>query len=456
MKRYFNLVNVIALLMGGLMFIWPIKYTIAARNSTSALILILALVWWRTQGKPLSPILKTKPVMVATGCLAALTCWFMFQAIFIVPEADWVWGELRSQWFKDMVYWGLGLVLGAGCLKQQQSGNRVWLLAVLSGLLAIVLWNVVVCFWLWASTGQMPTWHYVTGARMTDSYVNNMLLAFLVGDLLARGRNTRFLPWSYMLSSLFVVLCLFNTAFIGARNGWIGLGMLVFSVIVVHYINGWRRVGKKALMFLPVLLALLVAGAWISWKSDSRWNSLKETLPIAWDIDTHKAWMNHDKYAFPVLPNGAMADESNYERPAWIHAGLRLVANRPLGAGFSRHAFGHELVRLYPENDPVPGMHAHSSMIDLAVGGGVPGVILWIGFIGVLVWFGGAAFFRHGSGAGLVLLFLTAGFFGRSVLDSNMRDHAMEQFIFIVAFLLPMVCADLREDNTAISTDTGA
>ena len=215
--------------------------------------------------------------------------------------------------------------------------------------------------------------------------------------------------------------------------------MLTFSGVIVHYINGWKKVGKKALIFLPVLLVLLVAGAWTSWKTDPRWNSLKETLPIAWDIDTNKAWLNAEKYPYPTLPNGQVADASNYERPAWIHAGLRLIANRPLGAGFSRHAFGHELARVYPESEPGTGGHSHSGMIDFAVAAGIPGVVLWMGFILTLITFGGIAYFRYGAAAGLVLVFLTSGFFGRSLLDSSMRDHMLEQFLFVAAFLLPTI-----------------
>lgn len=434
--------NVIALLLTSLIFVWPVEHTIALRYALGGLLLIGTTCWWwpKTWRQSLFGALQARPTGIACLLLGMLTLWFVTQAVFIAPEAHWVWQELRGQWVKDLLFWGLGLALGAGVVlhKDAQQGQR-WLLAVLIGLAGIVLWNVFACLWLWFSTGQLPLMHSVTGARATDSYVNNMLLAFLVGDLLARDRAQKFLPWDRAVSIVLIVFCVINTAFIGARNGWIGLGMLAFSGVVVHYINGWQRVGKKALIFLPVLLALLVAGAWTSWKTDPRWNSLKETLPVAWDIDTNKAWLNADKYAYPLLPSGQVADASNYERPAWIHAGLRLVADRPLGAGFSRHAFGHEVARLYPESEPSPGMHSHSGMIDFAVGAGVPGVILWLGFVITLIGFGGVAYFRYGAAAGLVLVFLTSGFFGRSLLDSSMRDHMLEQFLFVAGFLLPNI-----------------
>lgn len=431
--------KLIMLLVAALIFVWPIEHTIALRYALGGVLLLSTVCWFWPKRLDLVPKLQSRPVSLACLFLGALTLWFVVQGLWIAPEAHWVWQELKGQWIKDLLFWGLGLALGAGCLSQNAAVGRQWLFALMAGLSGIVLWNVFACLWLWGSTGHMPLMHSVTGARATDSYVNNMLLAFLVGDLLARDHAQKFLPWSRALSITLVVFCVVNTAFIGARNGWIGLGMLAFSGVVVHYINGWQKVGKKALIFLPVLLGLLVAGAWTSWKTDPRWNSLKETLPVAWDIDTHKAWLNNDKYPYPILPNGQQADASNYERPAWIHAGLRLVADRPLGAGFSRHAFGHEVARLYPESEPSPGMHSHSGMIDFAVGAGIPGVLLWLGFVLTLIGFGGVAYFRYGAAAGLVLVFLTSGFFGRSLLDSAMRDHMLEEFLFVSAFLLPTI-----------------
>ena len=431
--------KLIMLLVAALIFVWPIEHTIALRYALGGVLLLSTVCWFWPKRLDLVPKLQVRPVSLASLFLGALTLWFVVQGLWIAPEAHWVWQELKGQWIKDLLFWCLGLALGAGCLSQNAAVGRQWLFALMAGLSGIVLWNVFACLGLWLTTGHMPLMHSVTGARATDSYVNNMLLAFLVGDLLARDRQTQLLPWRREVSLLLIVFCVVNTAFIGARNGWIGLGMLAFSGVVVHYINGWQKVGKKALIFLPVLLGLLVAGAWTSWKTDPRWNSLKETLPVAWDIDTHKAWLNTDKYPYPILPNGQQADASNYERPAWIHAGLRLVADRPLGAGFSRHAFGHEVARLYPESEPSPGMHSHSGMIDFAVGAGIPGVLLWLGFVLTLIGFGGVAYFRYGAAAGLVLVFLTSGFFGRSLLDSAMRDHMLEGFLFVSAFLLPTI-----------------
>lgn len=447
--------SAIALLIAGLMMVWPVMHTIALRYGIAGLLCLSTLVWWHLNRQAVKPLLSQKPIVLASSLLAVLSVWFVIQALWIASDSHWVWAELRGQWLKDIAFWILGLVLGAGALCQRQSHKNQWLVALLVGLISIVLLTAAEGCWVWVSTGTMPTFfNGITGSRTMVSFVTNMLLAFLVGDLLARDAVAQFLPWKKVVTVGLIIICLICSVFIATRHGWIGIAMLTVSGLAIHYIKGWHRVSKKALLLLPILIVLLSVGGWFSWKNDPRWNTLKQTLPIAWDIDTHKAWLNHEKYPFPQLPNGQVVDPSNYERPAWIHAGLRIIAERPLGSGFSRHAFGHELARLYPENDPGSGKHAHSSMIDLAIGGGLPAVALWLAFVGSLVGYGAVAFFRHGSGAGLVLAFLTSGFFGRSLLDSVMRDHSMEQFLFIIAFLLPMVSWDLR-NKKSISNQNG-
>lgn len=430
-------INVIAVLIAGLMFVWPIMHTIGLRYSLAGLLFIATALWFQSNKPLLTQALKSRSIVLTTGALVVLTIWFAFQGFWFSTEAGWIWKEFRSQWVKDILFWLLGLILGAGVIVRDEKTNRYWLMAMILGLAGLVVLSAMLVTWVWATTGAIPKMYDgLTGSRTMTSFVTNMLLAFLVGDFLARARGVTFLPWRVGITIALIVLCLFNTLLSGTRHGWVGVIMLSVSGVMIHYINGWRHLTKKAVLFLPGLLAVLMLGGWFSWKVDPRWGTLKETLPIAWDIDSNKAWINSDLYPLPKLSTGESVNDSNYQRPAWIHAGVRMVLENPLGVGYGRHAFGHELVRRYPESNPPAGLHAHSGMIDLAVGGGLPAVMIWTLFVLMLVWLGGSAYFKNGSGAGLVLLFLTTGFFGRSLIDSNMRDHSFEQFMFIAGFLL--------------------
>ena len=139
------------------------------------------------------------------------------------------------------------------------------------------------------------------------------------------------------------------------------------------------------------------------------------------------------------MNNGVAVDASAYTRVAFIHAGLRLIGERPLGVGYGRNAFVHAL----RENgsDAQVG-HAHSGWIDLGIGAGIPAVMLWLLFMGSLMVTGGVRYFRDQNPHGLWLLFLASGYLGRMVLDSVNRDHMLQMFLFLAGYLLVMSTRD--------------
>ena len=128
-------------------------------------------------------------------------------------------------------------------------------------------------------------------------------------------------------------------------------------------------------------------------------------------------------------------------RVAFIHAGLRMIREFPLGVGYGRNAFSHAL---HASGVKAQVGHAHSGWIDLGIGGGIPAVVLWLLFMGSLIVTGGARYFRDQNPHGLWLLFLATGFVGRMVIDSVNRDHMLQMFLFLVGYLLIM---SMRDDQ---------
>src|SRR3989338_9017294 len=158
---------------------------------------------------------------------------------------------------------------------------------------------------------------------------------------------------------------------------------------------------------------------------------------MALDIG-NKAWIN-EALPQPRLANGQTVDWSNYSRIARIRAGLSLMADHPLGVGFGRNAFGHAVEQKYG----LRTSHSHSGIIDLGVGIGVPGVLLWLAFLGALLRLGYRGMRESHSFAALALLFLTAGYSFRMLVDSTIRDHMLQMFLFLAAFLAVIVSGQL-------------
>lgn len=451
--------NAMMLLLAALIFVWPIAHTIALRYILAGILLLFFIVSvCQSQKWQCLKELGAGLLAVPSALILLLSFWLLVQALFVVPKAEWVWGELKGQWLKDVSFWFLGLGIGTVFSRKIELQRNSQFLtprpAIVIGLSGIVLWNVVASIASWVMTGEFPIMHNVTGAKATDSYVNNMLLALVVSDLLQCrvNRNRPAQAFATATNLFLIAVCVLNTLFLGARNGWIALGMFIVSWVVIMYMTTQGRSLRKLISYGLILSLCLVFAAWTSWKTDVRWQTFTQTVPIAWDIDSNRFWLNGEKYPRPVTPSGDLVDSSNYDRIAWIHAGTRLIASNPLGGGFSRHAFGRELARVFPESTPQQGMHAHSGVIDFGIGVGIPGLVLWFAFVSTLIIYGGVAYFSYGSSAGLALVFMTSGFVGRSVLDGSMRDHMMEQYLFIAACLLAAAATDRRR---GVSKDAG-
>ena len=86
-------------------------------------------------------------------------------------------------------------------------------------------------------------------------------------------------------------------------------------------------------------------------------------------------------------------------------------------------------------NGAYRGGHAHSGLIDFAIANGLPGLALWLMFLCALFYTGWTAFALGRVAPALALMFIVSGFFSRSIVDSNIRDHILQQFMFLSIFI---------------------
>lgn len=170
---------------------------------------------------------------------------------------------------------------------------------------------------------------------------------------------------------------------------------------------------------------------------------MRETVPIALDTTNNKAWLDSKKYEYPKLSNGETVSSSNYERPAWVKEGLILISENPLGVGYGRNAFGHGSRQIRRS-----GGHSHSGIIDLGIGTGIPGMALWVLFLGALVYYGFSSFKNTVVILARRLFFIASGFCFRMIVDSVIRDHMLEQFMFLAGFLLTMSAREIDAKNS--------
>jgi hypothetical protein len=409
-----------------LLFVWSVPGTVALR-----MVLLLAAVALLARHAA-SPDFRAglRSARLALALLGTLALWLLLQALFVSPDMIWALGELRGQGLPALLALLLGLLL-AGRI---EAGRLVTAIALVFAAQAAIA--VGHSLWHWLARGQLLVQQVpLTGGKLEMSFVLNILLAFVTVDLFCRatGRAAPLrLPFAAVAAIL--LLALAGSLLAGARNGIIGIAFLAGSAISLFVYDQRRRLGPlRTFAAAAAIVAGVAALGAANYRADPRWQTFAETAAIAWDIDRHPTWLDASTHPWPKLADGRQVDPSAYTRIAFIHAGLRLLAEHPLGYGYGRNAFAHALRLQHPE---ARLGHAHSGWIDLGVGGGLPAAALWAVLIGSLMWRGWRAFFARDNLAGLVLFFVAAGFAGRMVLDSVNKDHMLQMFLFLAGLLL--------------------
>ena len=445
--------NFVLALLFVLMFIWQMPGTIALRNSTLAVLMLCTVFLFASVRRVNVGFVFKQPAMIG---LFALTGWLTISLLWAVEPRLSI-GELKGQWLISVACAVTGGLLASVAALVSKDGVRKGAQAVFLGLLGLVVLHDLFYLAYWSETGDIPFRSapvldfaniisvvkegkpFAEGVSGNNgdkfSYVSNMLAAFVVAELLQRvlfKKSWITISWPLLLlSGVAVLVC---TYLLNFRNGNIGLLLLIaFAgfMVLVRLAKQWPL--KKTGIVVSVFAISFVGFAGALYKADARWQSFAETVSIALDTKTHQAWRLKGE-PYPLLQSGQRVDKSNYERVAWITEGIKLVADNPMGTGYNRNAFGDGIDRKYQMNGVYRGGHAHSGLIDFAIANGVPGLILWLAFLGALFYTGWVAFMGGQIAPAMALMFIVSGFFSRSMVDSNIRDHMLQQFMFLSLF----------------------
>jgi hypothetical protein len=419
-----------------LTFVWSIPHLMTLRITLSLLLLgtaIWQIIAIRSTGRTMA--LSGSP-RIAAFLYGVLTLWILLQAGLwgLNPVANFK--EIWGQWIRSGLIGLAGVLLTMVIMRdaRPQAGARL-AFALLATLAAMVALHDADTLWRWLQEGQFPFQETrIVGSRTSLSFVTNLMLAFLCAETIVRLIHRHaYLPISTTGLATLFGLALFCTYALGTRHGTLGvLGLLASSTFIVWFAKRKTiNTGQQAAV-LAIVLAGIIGFGWITYKSDPRWQTFQASIVVAWDTEHQSAWRNKD-VPYPPLPDGTPANGSAYLRVAWIKEATKSVIAHPLGVGFSRSAFGQAMHQTHPDYRSTE--HCHSGILDFTLGVGLPGLALWLAFLTVLGIHGWRAFFVRENPAGLLLLFVVVGYFSRSLVDSNIRDHMLEQFMFLAGVL---------------------
>lgn len=416
-------------LLGLLFFALPTPRSVALRDLLLVLNLLvfgyLARVHGGSRGMP-------RELSVPVLMLAGLTAWMYFVAFAVSPETGWTLNEISSQWWRALV----ALLIGTFAALAARENSRLtrWVLAVL--LAALVMHIMYVDFQ--AVRGLLAPGPLERAAGLTvgpdkSNYLTNLLFGFLLAELFLRiVYKERVLPLSNAVFSVALALAAASVVAERTRNGIITLVLMLLLMYWFYLRERHARLNKLTLSAaIAATLAIVLGGAAlvVTARQSSNLDKLVDTIAIAWDTEHYKAWLDHPLHDWPTLPDGEPVDDSLYCRIAWFKEGLLLVRDHPLGIGFGRNAFGHGLKAKYGQGTG----HSHSGLLDMAIGLGIPGALLWLGFLASLAT---VAWRRARAGANyaaVLLLLLLLDYGVRMLLDSVIRDHMLQQFMLLAA-----------------------
>lgn len=426
-------------LINGLLFllllVFSIPGTIALRYFLMAMLLVSMLgnrdgrthfEWLLKENRPLQYLLL-------------LTAWLFFQLLWAnIPQE--VLGELKGQWFTALICFGVG----AGfALTKQGLSNKLCLLhyMFLTGLL-VMFFDYVFQFFKWGfpvSWSGIPVFSnglqiksHIMASKVQVAFFCTLSFVFYFSELVSRLlTHKRLLPASLPVLVLALLLVVALNVFSGARNGFVGLSMTFLSGCFLIFIFEKKISNLKKTMAMLFMVLLSLGGALLNYKLDPRWSRFFDSAVLGAQFENSQAWVNPDKWPYPLLPDGQLVDVSAYERIAFLSAGVNYSLQNPFGTGFSRLAFMHEVERRYASK----ARHAHSGMVEFLISMGYPGLLLWLLALFSVASLGICRLRQGIDMIGLWSVLLTFGFAGRMVVENISRDHMLMMFMLFCGFL---------------------
>lgn len=325
--------------------------------------------------------------------LIALFAWLVFHLLFLSNDYPAQYRELTSAWKNCAIAMIFGLGFGIslstmaqncgaekGSIKKINKANwlLLWLGLSLPELIYIVKWfltyygfkfGIVMPDYLklWASSAP----HYIS----KNTYVCFCLpvLAIALGQIkLQLDKN-----YSYSFAKIFYIVIIFGVLFVfwgeRIRNGIVYslvCAFLLFFSILFASLRKWDY--KKYTLTFCCLIAVVIC-LFIEIIKSPDWQSFYADAKVAIMLDQYPQWKYDGKFDYPKNNLGQEVSKSNYERISWFVYGVNLVPTHPLGYGILQSSFGHLAKIDYPDSR----LHqSHSGWIDLALGIGLPGMLL--------------------------------------------------------------------------------
>ena len=350
--------SMIFLCMVLLLTIYPIANTIAARNIllVSGALLSLYLLY---KNKNINSLIAYLPLL----SLLLVVVWLIIHYLTIPTLVDKQLHELKSTWLRVL----LAIIFGFGAgisVCRMKNLKVLYSFSIFMLPAAYILAFIADCIYL----NGLPSQPYY-GFFMTKTAATYFLmwpLLFYCG--LFYGASNLQQKKISLVAILLTALCLFA---VNSLNGLI-VSSIAITFIFALTICFSKRIKSMRLKVAALLIVFIIPAALLYsyGRVDNKIYNIYTDTMVGLDIDSNAYWQVGDA---PRLADGRRVNVSTFYRVASFKNGLRIIAEHPLGAGFTFLPYGYYMKSLYPNST---ADHTHSGWVDFTLGVGIPGLLL--------------------------------------------------------------------------------
>jgi uncharacterized protein YneF (UPF0154 family) len=364
--------------------IWILPNTILVRNVClilGAAIGVYQIYYFRKQIK----LSQALPIIL----LLALFGWMTLHLIFFSNNFAMQYEEYVSVWKRSFLAllfaFGFGLAILKSSPKVRQ---QTWIIFYL-GLVMPTLIYLLKCTLVWLGQAYAieipPYWGlYTPSTPPSPYYVAKTaymgfcapVLAIALGQIYFRFRDGVWLSMSNLFYILTVAAIFFLFYKENIKNGMVYGFLFILIFIALIFVKNIKVSPLKSIVL--VLVVTLISGFFIfkNIQENPSWKTLFSDAKIAVQTTRFPNWQCGPVLGFPNNDLGQVVSITNYERISWGVQAAKLVAQYPLGYGLIERSFRQRGNQLWPGSCL---SQSHSGWLDLALGIGIPGILLIFG-----------------------------------------------------------------------------
>ena len=361
-----------------LWFIWPLPHTTALRYICLVFGSILGLFQIYSSWSEVS-LKKSWPSLLLTYLFFS---WVSIHVFYIANDPVLQYREYTTVWRNAGLsfLFGLGLIVGIG--RWPLKNLMKYLVVGLSA--SVVFYFVKFCSsnylihyisvpeYLLLFKGSAP--FYVPKISYVF-FLTPILVTCLVTILFSKkqisdegnsSENFYFIFGMIGCTAIYTIFILENI-----KNGIFYSVLLTCMFLFVELLKS-KNYSSKAMRVPVVILSIALLFLCINIKQNQSWQNFFIDFKVAMHIDKNDAWLYKDA-PLPLNESGKAVSGTNFDRVSWGIVGLQLLKENPLGYGVLQSSFGHLAEKKWPGSGLA---QSHSGWLDLALGLGIPGIVL--------------------------------------------------------------------------------